>query len=113
MTASADRVYAALADPTRRHILARLRRAPARVTEVAVPFPMSLNAVSKHVRVLERAGLVRRHVRGRDHYLSLNAQPLRPAWEWLGRYQYFWEARLDALESFLAGKGRGRGGAAR
>ncbi len=113
MAAAPDRVYAALADPTRRHILARLRRAPARVTEVAAPFSMSLNAVSKHVRVLERAGLVRRQVRGRDHYISLNAQPLRPAWEWLGRYQYSWEVRLDALESFLAAKRKGSRAGAR
>ncbi len=96
-----NQTYAALADPTRRAILMRLAQGEARVTEIAEPFAMSLNAVSKHVRVLERAGLVRRRVQGRDHYLVLDAEPLRDASAWIDTYRQFWEARLDALESFL------------
>ena len=93
--------YAAIADPTRRAILERLTHGALRVTELAEPFAMSLNAVSKHVRVLERAGLVRRQVQGRDHYLALEAEPLRAASAWIDTYRQFWEERLDALESFL------------
>lgn len=96
-----DQTYAAIADPTRRAILMRLAQGEARVTDIAEPFAMSLNAVSKHVRVLERAGLVRRHVKGRDHYLALDAEPLRAASAWIDTYRQFWEERLDALESFL------------
>ncbi len=96
-----NQTYAAIADPTRRAILARLMQGETRVTELAEPFAMSLNAVSKHVRVLERAGLVRRQVKGRDHYLTLEAEPLRAASAWIDTYRQFWEARLDALESFL------------
>ncbi len=96
-----DQTYAALADPTRRAILMRLAQGEARVTEIAEPFAMSLNAVSKHVRVLERAGLVRRRVEGRDHYLALDAEPLQAASAWIDTYRQFWEERLDALESFL------------
>lgn len=96
--------YAALADPTRRAILARLMQEDARVTELAEPFEMSLNAVSKHLRVLEQAGLVRREVKGRDHFLSLNPKPLKQATMWLESYRMFWEERVDALESFLRQK---------
>ena len=96
-----NRIYAAIADPTRRAILARLSQGEARVTELAKPFSISLNAVSKHVRVLEQAGLVRRQVQGRDHYLALDAEPLRAASDWIDTYRKFWEERLDALESFL------------
>jgi DNA-binding transcriptional ArsR family regulator len=95
------RIYAALADPTRRAILVRLTTQEARVTELAEPFSMSLNAVSKHVRVLEEAGLVRREVRGREHYLSLDAAPLQEATEWLETYRQFWTERLDRLETLL------------
>ncbi|HYM11931.1 MAG TPA: metalloregulator ArsR/SmtB family transcription factor [Bryobacterales bacterium] len=92
------RVFAAVADPTRRAILASLSRKPATVTEIARPFPVSLNAISKHLMVLERAGLVRREKLGREHYCSLEAQPLRRASAWLDHYRQFWEVRLDALE---------------
>lgn len=101
---SLDRVYAALADPTRRAILSRLTEQEARVTELAEPFPVSLNAVSKHVRVLEDAGLIRREIRGRDHYLSLDATPLQEAAAWIETYRQFWTNRLDRLESFLQQK---------
>jgi DNA-binding transcriptional ArsR family regulator len=97
-----DEVYAALADPSRRTILDRLsEHGERRVTELAHEFPVSLNAVSKHVKVLERAGLVSRRVQGRDHWLSLNPEPLAHAHAWIGIYQRFWEARMDALESYL------------
>lgn len=104
---SLDGTFAALADPTRRAILARLRRGPQRVGDLATPFEMSLNGISKHVRVLERAGLVRREVRGREHHLHLRAVPLRDAACWTDAYRGFWEGRLDALDALLKGK-RGR-----
>jgi DNA-binding transcriptional ArsR family regulator len=99
-----DRVLGAIADPTRRAILARLADSEARVTELASAFPISLNSVSKHVRKLEAAGLVRRDVRGRDHVLSLNAGPLVEAADWIAHYQRFWEESLAALDEFATGK---------
>jgi DNA-binding transcriptional ArsR family regulator len=83
----------------------RLRRGACRVTELARPFPFALNTVSKHVKVLERAGLVRRRVRGREHYIALAPAPLRDAAGWLAEYRAFWEPRLDALEALLADDG--------
>jgi DNA-binding transcriptional ArsR family regulator len=74
------------------------------VSEIAQPFPMSLNAVSKHLRVLERAGLVRRRVVGREHHCTLNPAALRPAADWVEHYPQFWEGRLDALEQFLVAR---------
>jgi DNA-binding transcriptional ArsR family regulator len=97
-----DRVYAAIADPTRRAILAQLAQGDINVGDLAARFPMSLNGVSKHVKVLERAGLLRREVRGRVHQLQLRSEPLREAEEWFQRYRAFWTARLDALERHLA-----------
>lgn len=96
-----DRTYAAIAHPVRREILSRLRKGQARVTELAAPFDMSLAAVSKHIRVLEEADLVQRSVIGRDHYLAINARPLRTASSWLEGYREFWDRRLDRLESLL------------
>ena len=94
-------VFAALADPTRRAILARLTDADARVTDIAAEFPISLNSISKHIRMLERAGLVRRSIAGREHLLSLNAAPLSEAAQWIDHYRRFWEGRLAALEAFV------------
>jgi DNA-binding transcriptional ArsR family regulator len=99
-----DATFAALADPTRRDILARLALGDATVGDIAAPYDMSLNATSKHLRVLENAGLVTRRVEGRVHRISLNPEPLRTASEWLEIYRAFWENRLDALEQFLARK---------
>ncbi len=99
-----DQVFGAVADPTRRAILARLATSEARVTEIAEEFPISLNSTSKHIKVLERAGLVRRDVRGRDHVLSLNAAPMAEAVAWMEYYRGFWEARLSALETFVKAK---------
>lgn len=96
-----DNTLIALADETRRSILQRLSGGEARVTEIAAPYPISLNSVSKHIRILERAGLVRRHVSGRDHFLSLDPQPLADAAEWLVKSRDFWSARLDVLEAAL------------
>jgi len=101
-----DDVLTAISDPTRRAILARLLDGPARVTDVAQPFAMSLAAVSKHVRMLERAGLVRRARRGREHTLTLDARPLRQVVRWTSRYERFWNQRLDRLEAFFAQKGQ-------
>jgi DNA-binding transcriptional ArsR family regulator len=103
-----SRTFTALADPTRRAILARLRRGPLRVTEIAAPFEMSLNAISKHLKLLERANLVRREVRGREHYCSLDAGPLGEATDWTASYREFWESRLDALVHLLAARRGGR-----
>ena len=96
-----DRTLTALADPTRRAILQRLSSGEARVTEVAQPFSMSLNAVSKHILVLERAKLVKRRKVGRDHYLSYRSEPLDAAAKWIDSTRNFWASRLDALEQLL------------
>ena len=93
--------FAALADPTRRAILARLTDTDARVTDIAAQFPISLNSISKHIRMLERAGLVRREISGRDHVLSLRGEGLAEAVAWMQRYREFWEQRLAALEAFV------------
>jgi DNA-binding transcriptional ArsR family regulator len=103
-----DDVFNALSDPTRRAILARLTGNEARVTELAADFPISLNSVSKHIRVLERCGLLRRRVTGRDHVLSLEAAPLAEAAAWIEHYRGFWESRLAALEDFVVTKRRSR-----
>jgi len=103
-----DRVFAAIADPTRRAILASLEREPATITEIARPFPVSLNAISKHVLVLERAGLVRREVVGREHRCRLDPAPLRKASAWLEHYRKFWDLRLDALERHLISQKKGK-----
>ena len=92
-------VLTAISDPTRRAIIKRLARGPARVTDVAAPFPVSLNTVSKHVKALERARLVRRTRRGREHTLTLNAEPLRMVIRWVSRYERFWNERLDRIEA--------------
>jgi DNA-binding transcriptional ArsR family regulator len=107
-SADLDRVFNALCDPTRRAILARLTDADARVTELAGEFPISLNSVSKHIRMLERAGLLRRSIVGRDHVLSLNAAPLAEAQAWIEKYRRFWEGRLAALEHYVLNKDRKR-----
>jgi DNA-binding transcriptional ArsR family regulator len=99
---SIDRVAAAICDPTRRRIIERLARGPARVSDLAKPFSMSLPGFCKHVKVLERAGLVRRTRRGRENTLELFAEPLRDVASWILNYEQFWNARLDRLEAFFA-----------
>src|SRR5271168_1429451 len=100
-TARLDAVFAALADPTRRSIVERLSRSEARVTELAKPFDMSLNAVSKHIRVLEASGVVERRREGRDHILSINSRSLDEVDGWIERTRRYWEERLDAMEHLL------------
>lgn len=107
-SARLDEVFNALCDPTRRAILARLTDTSARVTEIAADFPISLNSISKHIRMLERAGLLRRSVNGRDHVLSLDAEPLAEASAWIERYRRFWEGRLAALDTYVTSKKRKR-----
>ena len=96
-----DDTLIALADETRRQILRQLASGEARVTEVAAPFDISLNSVSKHIRLLERAGLVRRRVAGRDHFLSLDPKPFDELTQWMSRTREFWNSRLDRLEAAL------------
>ena len=103
-TATLDAVFAALADPTRRSILDRLRVHSLTVTEVARPYPMSLNAVSKHLKALEKAGLIRREIKGREHSCRLEAARLQAAMHWISYYSKFWNDRLDALANHLAQK---------
>ena len=101
-----NNTFAALSDPTRRAILARLAEGEAQVTELAEPFGMSLPAVSKHLKVLEKASLIRRHVDGRIHRFSVNPEPMVSARTWIETYQQFWEQQLDALGAFLEQAGQ-------
>ena len=96
---SLDAILYAVADPTRRRIVERLMRGPVRVTDLAAPFSMSLNAVSKHLKVLESDGLLRRNCTGREHRLSLRAQPIRRIQTWSNQFERFWTYRLNALAS--------------
>ncbi len=96
-----DLAFGALADPTRRAILARLAKGQATVGELARPFDVSRPAISKHLRVLERAGLVRRVRDGRLSRCELDAEPMREAAEWVERYRGFWEQQLDSLSRYL------------
>jgi len=105
ITAGLDHVLAAIADPTRRAIIDRLAGGPARITDLAAPFDMSFAGVSKHVRILERAGLVRRRRFGREHTLTLDARPLRRVVQWTSHYERFWTERLDRLDAFFEQKG--------
>ena len=97
-----DDVFHALADPTRRAMLKRLAKSERRVGELAEPFAISLAAASKHIKVLERAGLVRRRVEGRTHICRLEAMPMHAGMEWMRHYEKFWNERLDVLEEILA-----------
>jgi DNA-binding transcriptional ArsR family regulator len=96
-----DRTFSALADPTRRRILAQLAHGDECVTDLARPHAMSLAAVSKHLIVLEKAGLVKRHRQGRVHSLALDAKPMQEAQAWIDRYRKFWDANLDQFEKYL------------
>ena len=96
-----DAVFRALADRTRRAVLAKLANGPAMVTELAEPFQISLPAVSRHIRVLEQASLVTRSVNGRVHRCSLRVEPLQGVEQWLAQYRHFWEGTLDALAGYV------------
>jgi DNA-binding transcriptional ArsR family regulator len=113
-----DRVFAALSDPTRRAILARLAQGEATVNELVAPFPVSQPTISKHLKVLESAGLVARGRTAQFRPVRLNAAPLADAAEWLGGYEQFWAESLERLDDYVkvlqrkekrhAGKRRGR-----
>lgn len=98
---SLDNTFGALSDPTRRALLARLVEGEATVSELAAPYPVSLAAVSKHLQVLERAGLIRRRIEGRSHYIALEAAPMIDALAWLAAYREFWDDSLTALTDLL------------
>jgi DNA-binding transcriptional ArsR family regulator len=100
-TPSLDAVFSALGDPTRRAILARLAQGETRVSELARPHDMSMPAISKHLRVLESAGLVRKEKHGRVINCSLAPDPLKDASDWIDQYRRFWEVQLDALAEYL------------
>ena len=99
-----DRVFHALADSTRRGILDQLRQEPQRVTDLAQRYEMSLNAVSKHLKVLEKADLINRKVQGRVHLCSFNGERLKEVEQWIKLYREFWEQRLGALDDYVASK---------
>lgn len=96
-----NQIFSALSDPTRRAIIARLAQGEASVGELAEPFAMSPPAISKHLRVLDGAGLLKRRVEGRNHHLSLNPEALRPASQWLAVYEHFWDKSFDALAALV------------
>src|SRR5260370_12737493 len=100
-SASLDGTFGALANPTRRAMLASLALREASVTELARPFPISLPPVSRHLRVLEDAGLLVRRKHGRVHISRIGAEPMKAAPDWITRYRQFWEERLDSLERYL------------
>jgi len=100
-TEQLDTVFFALADPTRRAILARLTHGEASGTELARPFAISVPAISKHLRVLERAELILHRKEGRTHRFRLAARPLKEAATWLDHYRQFWETQFDALDTYL------------
>lgn len=99
-----DRTYAALSDPTRRALLRALRAGEARITDLAAPLPMTFAGVSRHVAILEAAGLIRREVRGREHWVSLRPEGLNDADRWIEEQTSFWSERADALTARLERK---------
>ena len=96
-----DAVFGALADPTRRAMLRDLAKQPRTIGELAAPFDISLAGASKHIQVLERAGLIQREIQGRVHLCRLDARPLHAGAEWIRHYERFWTSRLDTLEALL------------
>lgn len=98
---SLDTLFRAIADPTRRAMLRELAAGPRTVGELAAPYDITLAGASKHIQMLERAGLIRREVQGRVHTCSLDARPLHAGAEWLRHYERFWNRKLDALEALL------------
>lgn len=108
-----DRVFFALSDATRRAILARLSQGATTIGELAQPFSISAPAISRHMRVLERAGLISRKIYGREHRCSLSTSGLKSAADWLKFYRKFWESRLDALDEFLESQNSAKKGRAK
>ncbi len=101
-----DRIFFALSDPTRRAIVGRLAAGSSTVGELARPFSISAPAISKHMKILEGAGLISRRVEGRQHHCTLNARALGEAQDWISHYRDFWQARLDELALFLEDSNR-------
>jgi DNA-binding transcriptional ArsR family regulator len=101
-----DYVFHALADRTRRSLLEKIKRKPVRVTELAGEFPISLNAISKHLKVLEKAGLIKRNIEGRVHLCQANPEQLQSAGKWIKKYTNFWNEKLDNLEKYVSKKRR-------
>jgi len=100
-TQQLDQVFFALSDQTRRSILARLAESSATVGELAAPFKISAPAISRHMKILQRAGLIERHISGRKHQCSLATDGLKTAEDWLHFHREFWESRFDALDQFF------------
>ena len=100
-----DLVFAALADPTRRGMLERLAEGETNVGTLAEPYEMSQPAISKHLKVLERAGLVRREKRGREHHIKVDPRPLEEARGWIGHYAAHWKRQFDAVDAYLEARG--------
>ena len=96
-----DRVFGALSDPTRRGILERLSRGETKVGALAAPFDVSQPAISKHLRVLERAGLIQRTRRGREHHIKVDPRPIEEARGWIATYARFWKQQFDEVEIYL------------
>lgn len=106
-TKSLDLIFLALGSPIRRKIVQYLAEAgEATVTEIAAPFEISLNAISKHMKVLEKSGLIQREIRGREHLCRLHPNGLSGAAEWLNHYRQFWTTRLDAMENHLIARSK-------
>jgi DNA-binding transcriptional ArsR family regulator len=103
-TAELDRTLVAIADPVRRQILEQLGDGEARVTEIARQFPISLNAVSKHLKLLERASLIDRRVAGREHFIRVRPEPLLAAQAWIATQQAFWRSRLTGIDALLTAR---------
>ena len=103
-TTPLDKTFHALADATRRSLIGRLRSGDARVTDLARGHAMSLNAVSKHIKVLEGAGLVERRIEGREHLIHLNAGPFPEAEAWIAEHRAFWQTRLNRLDRLMQGR---------
>src|SRR5215470_16453754 len=101
-------VLTAISHPTRRAIIAQLARGPARFLDVARPFDTALNAVTKHLKLLERAGLIERRKQGREVFISFRGEPLRAAAGWVHEYERFWNERLDVFEQYFRGKKKER-----
>src|SRR5580658_8400130 len=94
-------VLTAISHPTRRAIIGQLAHGPARFLDVAEPFDTALNAVTKHLKLLERAGLIKREKKGREVFISFRGKPLREVAQWLHEYERFWNERLDQLEQYI------------
>ncbi len=108
--AKLSEIFYALSDPTRRAIIGLLAERPHTVTELLEPFPVSLNAISKHIKALEKVGLIDREIKGRIHMCHLNTAPMNEAYRWLGGYEKFWSGSLDKLEKLLNSRAKNRHG---